>query len=72
MTAITAVALSAEQAEKLTGTLSRITGKQIHLQNRVDPACMGGVRLDYDGKRVDGSIATRLATIREMLKNTVL
>ena len=58
--------------KKLSAKLSRLTGKTIELVNRVDSACIGGVRLDYDGKRVDGSVANRLESIRNLLKNTVL
>lgn len=72
VTAITAVALSEEQTEKLTGKLSRITGKQIKLRNRIDPAVYGGVRLDYDGKRLDDTVSHRLDAIRGLLKDTVL
>lgn len=72
VTAITAVAMSEEQIEKLTGKLSRITGKQIKLLNRVNPACMGGVRLDYDGKRLDDTVSHRLDAIRKTLQDTVL
>lgn len=70
--AVTAVPLTQEQAERLTGKLARITGKTIELTNRVDPACLGGVRLDYDGKRVEDTVAHRLEAIRSLLKNTVL
>lgn len=70
--AVTAVALSDAQAEKLSAKLAQITGKTIELSNRIDPQCIGGVRLDYDGKRVDGTVQNRLETIRAMLKNTVL
>ena len=72
VTAVTAIALSGEQLQRLTEKLSAITGKTAEVMNRVDPACLGGVRLDYDGKRVDGSVATRLESVRAMLKNTVL
>ena len=51
--AVTAVALTDQQAAKLSNKLAAITGKTIELQNRVDPGCLGGVRLDYDGKRVE-------------------
>lgn len=71
VTAITAVPLNAEQAEKLTGKLSRITGKQVQLHNQIDPACLGGVRLDYDGKRLDDTVSHRLDSIRELLKTDV-
>lgn len=70
--AVTAVALTDQQAAKLSNKLAAITGKTIELQNRVDPGCLGGVRLDYDGKRVDGTVASRLDAVRSLLKNTVL
>ena len=72
VTAVTAVPLTAEQADKLTGKLSRITGKKIELDNRIDPKCLGGVRLDYDGKRLDDTVSHRLDSIRDLLKTDVL
>ena len=70
--AVTAVPLNEAQTAKLTAKLIKITGKTVELTNRVDPACLGGVRLDYDGKRVDGTVLSRLDAIRSLLKNTVL
>lgn len=70
--AVTAVALNDAQVQKLTDKLTQITGKIIELTNRVDPGCLGGVRLDYDGKRVDGTVQSRLDAVRALLKNTVL
>ena len=72
VTAVTAVALSQKQREALTQKLTRITGKNILLRNRVNPACLGGVRLDYDGQRLDGTVKNHLDRLREMLNNTVL
>lgn len=72
VTAITAVALNTDQAKRLTGKLSRITGKKVQLLNRVDLAVLGGVRLDYDGRRLDDTVSHRLDSIRDLLKNTVL
>ena len=72
VTAVTAVALSDAQAEKLTAKLANITGKHVELMNRIDPSCLGGVRLDYDGQRLDDTVSHRMATIRDLLKNTVL
>ena len=72
VTAVTAVALSAEQTEKLSAKLTKITGKHVELFNRIDPSCLGGVRLDYDGQRLDDTVSHRMDTIRDMLKNTVL
>ena len=70
--AVTAVALTAEQADKLTQKLSRITGKEIALRNRIDPAVLGGIRLDYDGQRLDDTVSHRLDAIRNVLNKTVL
>ena len=72
VTAITAVSLNTAQVEKLTEKLCQITGKQVKLINRVDPEVLGGVRLDYDGKRLDDTVSHRLDSVRNMLKNTVL
>ena len=72
VTAITAVSLNPAQAEKLTAKLSQITGKQVKLHNKVDPEILGGVRLDYDGKRLDDTVSHRLDAVRNLLKNTVL
>lgn len=72
VTAVTALPLTDAQKRKLTDKLNRITGKQVELTNRVDSTVLGGVRLDYDGKRVDDTVSHRLDTIRAMLKNTVL
>lgn len=72
VTAVTAVPMNERQTAALTKKLTDITGKNIQLRNKVDPACLGGVRLDYDGQRMDGTVSSRLATVRELLKNTVL
>ena len=70
--AVTAVALTTEQADKLTQKLSRITGKEIALRTRIDPAVLGGIRLDYDGQRLDDTVSHRLDSIRDLLKTDVL
>ena len=70
--AVTAVPLTDRQAQALTQKLTRMTGKTILLDNRVDATCLGGVRLDYDGRRLDDTICHRMESIRELLKNTVL
>ena len=70
--AYTAVPLSEELRRKLTAKLSTVTGKTIELDCRIDPETLGGVRLDFDGKQVDGTVRRRLEDIRGLLKNTVL
>lgn len=70
--AVTAVPLTGEQLKRLTKKLTSITGKSIILQNHIDPSVLGGIRLDYDGKRLDDTVSHRLDSVRSMLKNTVL
>jgi len=72
VTAVTAVAMTGAQTAKLTEKLQSITGKRIELTNKLDPDVLGGMRLDYDGKRVDDTVSHRLDAVRNMLKNTVL
>ena len=72
VTAVTAVPLTAAQSAKLTGKLSGITGKTVELYNQVDPAVYGGVRLDYDGQRLDDTVSHHLDAVRELLSKTVL
>ena len=72
VTAVSAVALNEQQQTKLVQKLAGITGKTIELVNKVDPACYGGLRLSYDGKSIDDTVAHRLDALRNLLKNTVL
>ena len=70
--AYTAIPLSDELRRKLSDKLSTISGKTIDLTCRVDPSTLGGVRLDWDGKQLDGTVRRRLDDIRDILRNTVL
>lgn len=72
VTAVSALVLTQEQQQKLMEKLAAMTGKTIALTNRVDPAVLGGIRLDYSGKQLDDTVAHRLDTLRSLLKNTVL
>lgn len=72
VTAVTAIALTAQQTSRLTEKLHSITGRRIALTNRLDPSVLGGIRLELDGKRVDGTAAHRLDALGGLLKNTTL
>lgn len=67
VTATSAVALTEEQKTALRSKLSKLTGKTILLENRVDESLMGGVKVTYDGKELDGSVAGRLEALRRVL-----
>ncbi len=70
--AVTALPLQAAQTQKLTRKLEKMTGKAIRLTNQLDPGTLGGIRLEYDGKRVDDTIRHRLDSMSRLLKETVI
>lgn len=72
VTAVTAVALSEDQAARLKEKLEKLTEKTVELTNRLDPNVLGGVRLDFDGKCVNDTLAHRLQSVRSLLNNTIL
>lgn len=72
VSAVSAVALTEDQKTRLIQKLEQVTGNTVELLCRVDPGCLGGIRLDYEGKRLDGTVRTRLDSISNLLKNTVL
>ena len=67
-----AVALSEMQAEKLRQKLEAATGKKVQLETKLDPSCLGGLRLDYDGKRIDGTVRGRLDAMAKQLHEATL
>ena len=70
--AATAVPLTEDQTQRLQKKLEAMTGKTVRLTNRMDPGVLGGVRLDYDGKRIDGTVRSRLDAVGKLLGSTVL
>lgn len=70
--AVTAIELTEDQKSRLSKKLATVTGKKIDLQCTVDSHVLGGVRLDYEGKRLDDTVQHRLDSIRTLLANTVL
>ena len=69
---ISAVPLKPEQMEKLRARLYQISGKAVDLINRVDPSVLGGIRLEYEGVELDGTLRQRLHGIEKTLMDTVL
>jgi F-type H+-transporting ATPase subunit delta len=63
----TSVALTSEQEQKLTDTLSRLYGRAISLQVELDPRLLGGLVVRIGGEVIDGSVARKLADARRVL-----
>ncbi len=67
-----AVALSAEQLNKIRIKLEQMTGKTIVINNQIDRGLLGGIKLAVMGKQLDASLKARLASIESGLKTTIL
>ncbi len=63
----TAAPATAAQQEKITQKLTQVTGKTVKLRLHEDKSLIGGVVVKIGDKRVDGSVAGRLATLRKEL-----
>lgn len=70
--AVTAAELPPALAEKLTKKLESITGKTVVLRCAVDPAVLGGVRLQFMGRELDGTIRRRLDEVSRSLADLTL
>ena len=72
VTATAAAPVSQEQQERLRLRLEERTGKKVRLRCRVDPQLLGGIRLETNGLRLDGTARSRLDDLRVILQNAVL
>lgn len=63
----TARELSDSIAKKLEEKLKSRLGGKVVLKKRVDKSCIGGIIIEFDGKRIDSSLKTELANIRQAL-----
>ncbi|WAL40535.1 F0F1 ATP synthase subunit delta [Brevibacterium sp. BRM-1] len=59
--------LSADQAQRLAGALSASFGRRLVLNVHVDPAVVGGVRVQIGDEVMNATIADRLADLRRRL-----
>ena len=67
--ATAAVPMTEEQKARLTEKLRQLDpALSLHdLETRPDQSCLGGVRLDLEGVRLDGTLKSRLDTLRQTL-----
>jgi len=70
--AVSAVALTEEQTARIISKLEAITGKRIVLKNTVDQKILGGLKLRFSGRQLDGSVKTKLESFEKSLKSTVV
>ena len=66
----TAVELPAERVTALRQGIARATGRQVHLETRVDPSIIGGAVTRIGSTVYDGSVTTQLAKLKQQLSVT--
>jgi F-type H+-transporting ATPase subunit delta len=65
----TAVPITDGQADALTRSLAKRTGRKIMLTREVDAALLGSASLSLDHKVIDGTLATQLWRLRRQLRD---
>ncbi|MBU8869762.1 MAG: ATP synthase F1 subunit delta [Gemmatimonadales bacterium] len=65
---VTAIELPADLAELLQGKLTNLTGARVILENKIDPAVVGGVCVTLGDKILDGTVRANLDSLRKKLE----
>jgi F-type H+-transporting ATPase subunit delta len=63
----TASSISDNELENITNEIERKLDKKVELVNTIDPQILGGVKLRVSNTIIDGSIATRLKKLSDLL-----
>ncbi len=69
---VSAAELDAAQEKRLLERLEAISGKNVVLHRKTDPAVLGGVRVEMEGRLYDGTVRGRISDLRRKLEETVL
>jgi F-type H+-transporting ATPase subunit delta len=67
-----AVALSDEQMAALKSKLEKISGKTVALVQKRDPAVLAGLRVELEGRQLDGTVQSRLSGISRKINEVVM
>ena len=60
--------LSTTDHTRLVSCLGRAMGCQIELEEKVDPSLLGGVRIEINGKVIDGTLRAKLGGLKNLLE----
>ena len=67
-----AVALSDEQMTALKDKLEKISGKTVSLTQKKDPTVLAGLRVELEGKQLDGTVKSRLDGLSRKLNELII
>ncbi len=67
-TVTSAAPLSGEEKARLLESLEKRSGRSVRADYRVDPSLIGGLVVEMDGTRMDGSLRHRLRDVKEAME----
>ncbi len=67
-----AVALTESQLAALKEKLEKMSGKTVHLIQVTDPSVLGGLRIELEGKQLDGTVQGRLTGLSKKLNEIIV
>lgn len=63
--------LSDAMKEKISAKMSQVIGRTVTIIEKVDPAIIGGIVIDYGSRRYDGSVKARLNALKAELGSVI-
>ena len=67
-----AVALSDAQLTALKAKLEKISGKTVELVQKLDASVVAGLRVELEGKQLDGTVQARMSGISRKLNEVIV
>lgn len=67
-----AVALTESQMNALKEKLEKMSGKTVRLTQVTDPSVLGGLRIELEGKQLDGTVQGRLTGLSKKLNEIIV
>lgn len=63
--------LSGKMKEQIAEKMSKIIGKTVTVNEKIEQGIIGGIIIDYGSKRYDGSVRARLSALRDELGSVI-
>ena len=67
-----AVALTDEQMAALKDKLEKISGKTVTLTQKTDPTVLAGLKVELEGRQLDGTVKSRLDGLSRKLNELIV
>ena len=70
--AVVTTALTEAQAQALKERLEKISGKTVLLTQKTDSTVLGGIRVELEGKQLDGTVQERLSSLKKKVTEIIV